>query len=114
LDFIFFTLTATSIPSSLPTLIPSSLPTLIPTSLPTLISTSAQSSITTYRNITTFAANGIAGFYGGTSKYSFDFNLSLDTIGNVYFPDCKYSFMTIVGNIYFNDGYNYRIRKITV
>jgi hypothetical protein len=92
-------LNSTSLPIATPVSIPiespslrTLTPTLIPTSLPTLTPTSAPSSITTYKNISTFAGNGIQGFSGDNglainAQVNAVTGLSIDTIGNVYFAD---------------------------
>jgi hypothetical protein len=89
------TVSPSSSAATLTTLTPTSIPFTLPTSsLPTINPTIAPSSITTYRNISTFAANGIQGFSGdnglATNAQVNGVNgLSIDTIGNVYFADTE-------------------------
>jgi hypothetical protein len=104
------TLIPTSSPTSIPTFVPST-PTKIPTSAPTLRPTSTPSSNPTFilisnlKNITTYAGNGVQGFYGNNNVTATSAQMS-NAIRSITFDT--------IGNLYFGDSGNCVIRKIIV
>jgi hypothetical protein len=93
-----------SVPSCSPTYYPSSTPTSNPSLKPTLVPTIMPSySTLKFKNITTFAGTGINGYSGDNglainAKINFVQGMFSDTIGNLYFADTN----------------NNRIRKINI